>query len=274
MARIRSIKPAFFTSEDTCGVSPLARLLFLGLLTEADRAGRLEDRPRQLKRRLLPDDDCDVDALLWELQERGVIRRYSGAGEWHVVQIVNFEKHQKPHPKEAATTLPADGEDRKPELNTASREQVINHPVENPPSPRRNGSGDLSNGSGDLGSGVGTARAPVQGSGAFEPGSLPRDHMHHSICGPSMRLCLKTWECGELMRQYGGDPTKQKAAVAAFVAAFEAALGPDDAIGAFADIEKNFQIWMKSIGRHPAKIVPIRDDAELDAKLAAVERKR
>ena len=151
MARIRSIKPAFFTSEDTCGCSPLARLLFLGLLTEADRAGRLEDKPRQIKRRLLPDDACDIDALIEELADRRLIHRYTTMAV-AVLQITNFEKHQRPHPKEPASLLPAE----EPCKNTANREKVINHPVEYPSRPARNGSGDLGSGdlcTGDLGTG-------------------------------------------------------------------------------------------------------------------------
>jgi hypothetical protein len=154
MARIRSIKPAFFTSEDMCRCAPLARLLFLGLLTEADKAGRVEDRPWQLKIRLLPNDDCNVDELLWQLADRRLVRRYQAADR-QVIQIVNFAKHQKPHPKETESALPQSGLDRvRPELNTASNTQPSEHPVEDPSCPRRNGSGDLNNGSGDLGSGV------------------------------------------------------------------------------------------------------------------------
>ena len=41
MARIRTIKPEFFTSDDICALSPLARLLYVGLWCEADREGRL-----------------------------------------------------------------------------------------------------------------------------------------------------------------------------------------------------------------------------------------
>ena len=41
MARIRTIKPEFFTSDDICALSPRARLLYVGLWCEADREGRL-----------------------------------------------------------------------------------------------------------------------------------------------------------------------------------------------------------------------------------------
>jgi hypothetical protein len=135
MARIRTIKPQFFTSEDVTALEPLARLLFVGLFTECDRDGRVEDRPRTLKMRLLPEDDCDVDALLWCLVDGGLIRRYE-AGGVNVIQVSGFQRHQKPHPKEPASTLPDKGTDRpKPCKKTASREKVVMVPVENPSSP-------------------------------------------------------------------------------------------------------------------------------------------
>lgn len=181
MARIRSIKPSFFSSDDTCARSPLARLLFLGLGTEADRRGRVEDKPSQLKRRLLPDDACDVDALLWELAAAKLIRRYQ-AGEVRVIQILNFAKHQKPHPKEPESVLPADGIERKPCKDTASREQASEHPVETPSTPARNGSGDLNNGYGDLGSGGGS-HAPLAQTGPLivSPAEFHKRHGKHVL---------------------------------------------------------------------------------------------
>lgn len=135
MARIRTIKPSFFTSEDVTALEPLARLLFVGLFTEADRDGRVEDRPKTLKMRLLPGDDVDVDALLWSLVDGGLIRRYEANGV-RVIQVRGFEKHQRPHPKEPASELPTDGTDaKKPCKETASRERVAMHPVETQSSP-------------------------------------------------------------------------------------------------------------------------------------------
>lgn len=177
MARIRSIKPAFFTSEDTCRCAPLARLLFLGLLTEADKAGRVEDRPWQLKIRLLPNDECDVDELLWQLVDRRLVRRYV-AGDKPVIQIVNFGKHQKPHPKETESVLPVSGTDRvRPESSTADHKQVNSLPVENPSSPRRNGSGDLNHGYGDLDQGAGNHGAPL----IVSPAEFHRRHGKHVL---------------------------------------------------------------------------------------------
>lgn len=105
MARARTIKPGFFTNGDLIDCQPLARLLFAGLWTEADRRGVLEDRPKTLKIKLLGGDDCDADALLTELADHGFIRRYEADGRRCIV-IINFEKHQSPHPKEAENELP------------------------------------------------------------------------------------------------------------------------------------------------------------------------
>jgi len=103
MARIRTIKPEFFTSDDICALSPLARLLYVGLWCEADRDGRLIWTPRVLRRRYLPDDDCDIDAVAGELLCRGLVVLY-GEGFAH---IPTFARHQHVNPREAQSRLPA-----------------------------------------------------------------------------------------------------------------------------------------------------------------------
>ena len=70
--RIRTIKPDFFKHDKVSDLKPLARLLFISLWCLADRRGRLEDRPKRIKVECLPYDDCDVDALLWELHSAGL----------------------------------------------------------------------------------------------------------------------------------------------------------------------------------------------------------
>jgi hypothetical protein len=109
MARARNIKPGFFANADLAECSMPARLLFIGLWTVADRAGRLEDRPKQIKYNLFPTDDIDVDAELSSLADHGFIIRYQH-GESRFIQVVNFTKHQTPHIKEAASTIPAPDE--------------------------------------------------------------------------------------------------------------------------------------------------------------------
>lgn len=99
MARARNIKPSFFTSEQVADNCPLGRLLFIGLWTEADYHGNMEWKPRTLKVKLLPFDDCDIEQLAINLDKSGLIRFYSVDGQKYV-HIPNFQRHQNPHKNE------------------------------------------------------------------------------------------------------------------------------------------------------------------------------
>lgn len=55
---------------------------------------------------LLPADACDMSQILDELVTHSLIMRYMNNGA-RVIVIPGFIKHQRPHPKEAASTLPA-----------------------------------------------------------------------------------------------------------------------------------------------------------------------
>ena len=125
MARARNIKPGFFLNEDLAEIDPLGRLLFIGLWCLADRAGRLEDRPRRIKIEVLPCDDCDVDTLLQALHDHGLILRYS-VDESRLIQVINFAKHQSPHHQERPSRLPA------PASVEANGERVRGRPKANP----------------------------------------------------------------------------------------------------------------------------------------------
>lgn len=108
MARTRSIKPSFFDNELLGGLSPLTRLLFIGLWGQADRAGRLEDRPLRLKKNILGYDDvtvADVDDMLESLNKNGFIIRYQ-VEDRRYIQVTKFEKHQNPHIKEKPSEIP------------------------------------------------------------------------------------------------------------------------------------------------------------------------
>lgn len=102
MARIRTIKPEFFTSEDVVSLSPLARLLYIALWCEADREGRFVYKPATFKLRYLPADTCDCLALCDELLLRGMVKLY-GEG---LAYIPAFSDHQSVNPRESASTLP------------------------------------------------------------------------------------------------------------------------------------------------------------------------
>ena len=104
--RIRLLKPGFFKNEELARLPFAARLLYAGLWTLADREGRLEDRPARLKIELFPYDAVDVGALLEALDAADFIRRYVVAGRRYL-WIPTFLQHQRPHPRELASGLPA-----------------------------------------------------------------------------------------------------------------------------------------------------------------------
>ena len=106
MARARNLKPGFFRDVKLLELSPLTRLLFAGLWTVADRDGRLEDNPKQIQIDVLPCDPCDVGSMLQELANAGFIIRYESCNKRYL-QVKNWHKHQAPHAKEQASTIPA-----------------------------------------------------------------------------------------------------------------------------------------------------------------------
>jgi hypothetical protein len=110
MPRIRSVKHQFFLSLKVASVPRDARLLFIGLLTLADREGRLEDQPQRIRVQLFPyDEDISrdsVEKLLNSLEEGSLIQRYEAKGEEYI-QIKGFTKHQHCHVNEPKSTLPA-----------------------------------------------------------------------------------------------------------------------------------------------------------------------
>lgn len=130
MPRARSLKPGFFRNEELLELSFETRLMFAGLWTLADRAGRLEDRPKRIKIELFPLDEVDIDDNLSQLQERGFIVRYvSGANRY--IQVTNFDKHQNPHKSERDSTIPAPCEQgastmQEPGTNTINRADSFN----------------------------------------------------------------------------------------------------------------------------------------------------
>jgi hypothetical protein len=97
MARIRTIKPDFWTSEQVMDCKPLTRLLFIGLWNFVDDYGRSPVAPRTIRARIFPGDDisgADVQDMLNELNSRGLILFYS-ADDKEYFEITGWAKHQK-----------------------------------------------------------------------------------------------------------------------------------------------------------------------------------
>jgi uncharacterized phage protein (TIGR02220 family) len=104
--RSRNIKPGFFKNDLLAECDPLARILFTGLWCLADREGRVEYRAKKIKAELLPYDNCNVDKLLTQLSDKNFITIYTVNNE-NYIEITAFLKHQTPHIKEQASTIPA-----------------------------------------------------------------------------------------------------------------------------------------------------------------------
>lgn len=97
MARIRTIKPDFWTDEKLSECSLSARLVFIGLWTFADDDGRMEYQPARIRMQLFPCGAVSPARLieyLGELSERSLIRIYTVDGK-QFLDIPNFAKHQK-----------------------------------------------------------------------------------------------------------------------------------------------------------------------------------
>jgi hypothetical protein len=102
MARIRTIKPEFFTSEDIVGLTPMARLLYVALWCECDKEGRMVWKPVTFKLRYFPGDDCAIGPLCEELLKAKLVILY---GEGYAY-VPAFKAHQHINPRETQSQLP------------------------------------------------------------------------------------------------------------------------------------------------------------------------
>lgn len=111
MPRIRYLKPDFFKDEHIKDLPYEARLFYQGLWCYADKKGRLEDRPERLKVEIMPYDKIDIEEILNLLSspkknsKRPYILRYSENKE-NYIQILQWNKHQKPHHTEQESIIP------------------------------------------------------------------------------------------------------------------------------------------------------------------------
>lgn len=98
MARIRSVKPEFFRSEELAPLSRDARLAFIGLWTIADDEGYYAYHPKILAADLYPLDDdvsaADVEKWIQELVDAGEVCLFEVAGKrfLHVVRWAEYQK--------------------------------------------------------------------------------------------------------------------------------------------------------------------------------------
>lgn len=123
MARIRTIKPEFFTSENIVAMSALARLLYIALWCEADKEGRFEWKPKTFKMRYFPADNCDINTLCDELLREKVVVLYGD----NLAYIPQFSKHQHVNPRETASSLPEPTEELTRQARVVTRESTATY---------------------------------------------------------------------------------------------------------------------------------------------------
>lgn len=94
MARIRTIKPEFWTDERIGELSVTARLLFIATWNVADDHGGLDRSAKQLKAQAFPYDNIDCEPLIQELLQAGRLVEYEAGGKKYL-HIKGFRTHQK-----------------------------------------------------------------------------------------------------------------------------------------------------------------------------------
>lgn len=97
MARIRTIKPEFFTSEQVAECSPNARLMFVGLWCFADDSGVHPASAARIKMEVFPADQftkIEIDGFVSELVSAGLLQTYQVEGQ-AFLRVTGWSKHQK-----------------------------------------------------------------------------------------------------------------------------------------------------------------------------------
>ncbi|ACA18454.1 hypothetical protein M446_4096 [Methylobacterium sp. 4-46] len=111
MARIRTIKPEFWTSAQVMECSPNARLLFIGLWNFADDAGRMALSPKRIKAQIYPSDDftaADVRRMIDELAANDLVSVYVVDDE-EFLAITGWHHQKIDRPQDPRTPEPPDG---------------------------------------------------------------------------------------------------------------------------------------------------------------------
>lgn len=109
MPRIRTIKPEFWSDEKLAKCDPLTRLVFLGLISQADDAGRLIDSVKLIDGALFPATDDSCKDALQTLASLARILRYESESGQGIIQIIGWPKHQKvEHPSRYVLPAPSE----------------------------------------------------------------------------------------------------------------------------------------------------------------------
>lgn len=96
MARIRTIKPEFWSNEKLSELSIHAHIFAAGLINHCDDEGFFNANPKMIGILIFPlrEDYRSTTVVLEELECIGFIRRYSGSDGRVYGHIINFKLHQ------------------------------------------------------------------------------------------------------------------------------------------------------------------------------------
>lgn len=111
MARIRTIKPEFWTNERVMECSTNARLLFIGMWNFADDLGRLALTPKTIKAQIFPSDDISLNSIrgmVGELSKNGLLLIYEVDGKEYL-QIVGWQHQRIDKPQPGKCPAPVKG---------------------------------------------------------------------------------------------------------------------------------------------------------------------
>lgn len=174
MPRIRTIKPEFWADEKLAPLEPIDRLVFLGLISMADDFGRLHDNVKVIDAFIFPECSRTSRESVENLSRMGRVRRGKSSSGKRIIQICNWEKHQRVDKPQRATALPAIEVYLDEELNEiqqnpsensvresfANGSRIVPEPLATLSGIRDQGSGTLDQGSGSEGA---RARTPAVG---------------------------------------------------------------------------------------------------------------
>lgn len=164
MARIRTIKPEFWSSPDTAKLDdPWGRLLFIAMWNWADDNGRGTANPKELAGFAFPNDDsissADIRRMLGEIRRAFGVILYEVAGRPYYA-IPSWDLHQKIDKRSTGRhPAPEDGSRWEPDPDSATdlherngQAQPPTKSAEDPPSLRSDpGAGSWNRGTGEQG---------------------------------------------------------------------------------------------------------------------------
>lgn len=245
MARIRTIKPKFFRHFDLYEAEretalPL-RVAFAGLWTAADREGRFEWRPDELKLDCLPFDQVEFPRVLDALGTRGFIARYTVDGRdygcipsWARHQVINNRESPSELP-EPPNPLPVFTSTRGPRVADACCTPLVHARAEGEQEGKGTGTGRGT----DDGSRVRASSSPFMRSTDYE--RLKQSHAH---VGARLRVPYVLHD--EFMAKLGGEDPHSvlKAWYAELDEALE--LSREPIVDVFVFLRPKFTAWAQS----------------------------